>query len=280
MINQKKLGEKIKELRENLEISQDDLAKKVGLSRAAVSEIERGNRGIEALELAKIAEIFKMDMDYLLREEGPIDVKKSFIKKDIEFEFNRDKLKNVILYVLGKCGGKPNVGETVLYKLLYFIDFDNFEINGSPVTAMTYIRRQFGPVPAAKQYNPVIISMLANGELKIFSQQYYGMPQKRYVALKNYEADSLTAKEVEVMDKVINRLSDMSARQIEEYVHNDIPYQSAPDKQIISYNLVFERTSPYAHNDYGKLWHDAAIADTLKELGPMSDKECNYYKNL
>ena len=33
--------------------------------------------------------------------------------------------------MIEKCGGKPNLGETVLYKLLYFIDFDNFEITGN-----------------------------------------------------------------------------------------------------------------------------------------------------
>jgi len=280
MINQKKLGEKIKDLRENLEISQDDLAKKVGLSRAAVSEIERGNRGVEALELAKIADVFKVDMDYLLREEGPVETKKSFVNEEVKFKFIPKKLRDVILYILKKCGGKPNVGETVLYKLLYFIDFDNFEINGTPVTGMNYVRRQFGPVPLASEYNPVIKNMIENDELKIFSQQYFNMPQKRYVALKDYEIGSLSPEETEVIDKVIGNLSDKSARQIEDYVHSDVPCQSAEDKQIISYNLVFERSVPYAHNDYGKLWHDAAIADTLKELGSMSDKEHDYYKNL
>lgn len=38
-----------------------------------------------------------------------------------------DKFKEVLLYVLGKVGSKPNVGETVLCKLLYFIDFDYYE---------------------------------------------------------------------------------------------------------------------------------------------------------
>ena len=36
----------------------------------------------------------------------------------------RKKFENVLLYILEKCAGKPNVGETVLYKLLYFSDFN------------------------------------------------------------------------------------------------------------------------------------------------------------
>ena len=35
-----------------------------------------------------------------------------------------DLFRQVILYVLDKVGGKPNIGETFLHKLLYLIDFD------------------------------------------------------------------------------------------------------------------------------------------------------------
>ena len=39
-----------------------------------------------------------------------------------------EKFKNIILYLLECCAGKPNVGETVLYKLLYFSDFNYYEL--------------------------------------------------------------------------------------------------------------------------------------------------------
>ena len=34
---------------------------------------------------------------------------------------NIPKFKEVFLYILNKVGAKPNVGKTVLFKLLYFI---------------------------------------------------------------------------------------------------------------------------------------------------------------
>lgn len=40
---------------------------------------------------------------------------------------NVKKFKETLLYLLTRAGGKPNVGETVLCKLLYFIDFDHYE---------------------------------------------------------------------------------------------------------------------------------------------------------
>ncbi len=276
MISQKKLGERIKNWREERELSQEQFARAIKLSRVAVSEIERGNRGVEAVELMRIANFFDTSADALLNDEK---IDKSALAKN-KFKFDPKKLKNVLLYILEKCGGKPNIGETVLYKLLYFIDFDNFEINRQPLTGINYINYQFGPIPDSKEYGVVIKTMIDDGELKIFSQNYYGLVQKRYVALKNYENDIFNSREIKVIDSVINRLSDMGARQIEEYVHEDAPWKLTKEKESIPYSLAFERSAPYARNDYNKMWQDAAGADVIKRLGPISKEEYDYYSNL
>src|SRR3989338_3939873 len=171
MISQKKLGGKIKVWREEKNISQEEFAKAVGISRVAVSEIERGNRGVNAIELAKIAGFFNVSTDALLSDDKPSEN----ASLENNFKFLPIKLKNIILYILEKCGGKPNLGETVLYKLLYFIDFDSFEIPGRPLTGLNYVNRQFGPVPATKEYCGVIEKMQSANQLKIFAKEYYGL---------------------------------------------------------------------------------------------------------
>lgn len=278
MLTQKQLGLKIKDLREKHELSQERMSKLVGISRAALSELERGNRSLDALELAKIAKIFGLSTDELLKSK---EVKRKFIvnvNKKMKFEPN--KLRQLILYILSRCGGKPNFGETVLYKLLYFIDFDTYESLGKPMTGMNYIHQKFGPMPQLKQYQPVIQGMKENQEIKVFNQDYYGMTQKRYVALKNYKMDDFSGEEKELIDNVISHLSNLGARQIEEYAHGDIPWKSTHDNEIISYDLVVYRKLPYAQCDYEQVWQEAAGKDTLKSLGKMSDKERDYYKNL
>ena len=278
MLTKEKLGCKIKELRESLNLSQMDLAKKVGLSRVAISQIESGQRGLEALELGKMAKIFRIDMDYLLREEGPVRIQRPASKG--EFKFDSNKLKNLILYILEKCGGKPNVGETVLYKLLYFADFDNFEIFGKPITGMSYVHLQYGPVPSANEYCPAVQEMVEKKELKIITQQYYGMPQKRYIALVNSDINIFNLREIKLIDTILANLSDKTATQIEDYVHEDAPWKLTEEKQIINYKFVFERSVPYAHFDYEKMWQDASAYDVLKDLGELSPEELNYYSNL
>ena len=72
--------------------------------------------------------------------------------------------------------------------MLYFVDFDNYEQHGASVSGMRYVRLQYGPVPHTAEYTPVIQDMIARKKLKIISQIYHGMPQKRYIALSDYDS--------------------------------------------------------------------------------------------
>src|SRR5665811_2454349 len=57
--------------------------------------------------------------------------------------------KNVLLYILERCAGKPNVGETVLYKLLYFSDFNYYELYEEHLSGARYRKLPYGPVPVS-----------------------------------------------------------------------------------------------------------------------------------
>jgi transcriptional regulator with XRE-family HTH domain len=59
-----KLGERLREAREYLQLSQDEVARAVGLPRAAISLIESGQRKVEALELKKFAQIYQRPVSY------------------------------------------------------------------------------------------------------------------------------------------------------------------------------------------------------------------------
>lgn len=59
------LGTRIKKERENLNLSREDLAKKLGVSYSAVAMYEQGNREPNNEILLKMCEIFSCSMDYL-----------------------------------------------------------------------------------------------------------------------------------------------------------------------------------------------------------------------
>ena len=173
------------------------------------------------------------------------------------------------------------MGETVLYKLLYFCDFDFFELFEKPLTGMIYKRLQFGPVPEQKLYNPVIKEMVETGKIQKMNVPYSeSCIQIRYFNFIQPDISAFTPEEINVIDKVINRLSDMSARQIEDHVHRDFPWFAHDDGEEIDYVSVFNRTGEFAQRDYENEILDASNEDAFGSLPPMTKEEKVYYLTL
>ena len=70
--------------------------------------------------------------------------------------------------------------------------------------------------------------------------------------MREPDLSKLKAHEKEVIDKVLENLSDMNAKEISEYSHNDIPWLTTEDGEIIDYESVFYRTPPYSVRNYNE----------------------------
>jgi transcriptional regulator with XRE-family HTH domain len=70
----KGLSKKVKVMREKTGFSQEMLAKEMGISRVAISQIENGDRKISAEEIAKLSKIFNVPTDILLSLDNDIEV--------------------------------------------------------------------------------------------------------------------------------------------------------------------------------------------------------------
>lgn len=66
--DRKVMGDRLREAREYLGFSQDEVAKFLGVSRSALSNIETGSRKVEALELKKLAGLFKRPVTHFTGE--------------------------------------------------------------------------------------------------------------------------------------------------------------------------------------------------------------------
>lgn len=63
-----RLGGKLREAREYLALSQEEVAKAVGIPRAAISMIESGKRGVDALELKRFATVYGRPVSHFTGE--------------------------------------------------------------------------------------------------------------------------------------------------------------------------------------------------------------------
>lgn len=253
----KKLGSRIKELRKKAGLSQKRLSDLLSVSRVSISQIENGERKLTAEEINKLAKIFNISCDVLLNPKRDIQVvleKKAkytaTTKPSIRISVpqrNIAKFKEVLLYILNKVGSKPNIGETVIYKLLYFIDFNYYEKYEEQLIGATYIKNNYGPTPMEFRE---IVSKMKGKDLVEVSGKYFHYPQTKYLPLREPDLSILNANEIKLIDEVLQNLSDMNASQISEYSHNDIPWQVAEDGQKISYESVFYRDQKYSVREY------------------------------
>ncbi len=254
----KKLLKKIKAIREKLGLSQKTLAKRLGISRVAISQIENGDRKISAEEIAKLSKIFNVPTDALLNLDKDIEVifekgigQKPKKKTDIRISVpqkNLEKFKEVLLYILSKVGSKPNVGESVLYKLLYFIDFNYYEKYEEQLIGATYIKNHYGPTPT--EFVKIVDEMEKKKQLVRVKDKYFQYPQRKYLPLVQPDLSKLKATELKIINDVLEKLSDMNAAEISEYSHKDIPWLATDNGQIIDYESVFYREFPYSVRTY------------------------------
>lgn len=67
------LGRRLKGTREYLGLSQQQVAERTGIVRSAVSDIERGVRKVEVMELQKLARLYRLPPSYFLDEADSAD---------------------------------------------------------------------------------------------------------------------------------------------------------------------------------------------------------------
>jgi DNA-binding XRE family transcriptional regulator len=256
------LVEFVQEQREKRGLTQESLASSLGISRPTYIQVEQGKRELTVTEAEKLSAIFGIQIEDLLqRKESPkISVKvqtngtpKKNKPEEIRISVPQEKaakFRQILLYILKKVGGKPNVGMTVLYKLLYFIDFDYYEKYEDQLMGLTYVKNTFGPTPPL--FETIMNDMIKNGEVEVVKSKFYEFPQTKYLVNPEIEPDLsiLNGQEQEHIDGELQRLSDMTAAQLSELSHNDVPFISAVNDKTLDYESVFYRTAETSVREY------------------------------
>ena len=238
-------------LRQEAGLSQQSMAESLAITRATYIKLENGRKSPRLSELAKIARIFEVEINTLIDQQS-IDTERPAIKVKLpvkpsnsprpQIKLNPLKLENILLYVLGKVGAKPNMGETVLYKILYFIDFDYYERFGRSITGMQYYRNHYGPTPGAG-FRDITKAMIEAGELTIIQTKFHDRIQKKYIAGTEANLQVFNGQEIRHIDDVLSRLSNKTATEISDYAHRDTPWLITKPRGVIEYQLAKYRTT-------------------------------------
>ena len=166
-------------------------------------------------------------------------------------EFDMEKFKMTLHYIINKCGFRNTVGRTVLHKLLYFSDFNYFEKYNESITNESYVKKERGPVPI--HFEEAIAELIEENKVRPGKRRLpCGKVMNRYFSLKEPKID-LSEDELTIINKVIKDLSHMNGKQIGEYSLSDNPVKLVEDNEIIDYDLVFSRDSNKKSKVYVKI---------------------------
>ena len=239
----KTIGQKIKEFRKQSPFSQQQVADYLQINRVSLANIEADKRKFKKDDklLISIANLFEIDVDELW---DWVNIEK--VKK-IEENDEHKKFKNLILYILARCWQKPNIWKTVLNKLLYFSDFNYYEFKWESISGQDYLKLPRWPVP--KDIDKVLEQMQGDSQIKKIETEFWWYKQIRFIPNLKYNLSEFNWLEIEIIDNVIDKLSNMTASQVSEYSHKDVPYMVTKwiwDK--IDYQLAHMRTGEFIAN--------------------------------
>ncbi len=255
----------IKMLRIDRGFSQLEIAKKLGISRSSYIAFEQGKRDLALVEANELCTVFDISLEDI--QEGKILMPEIILEKDnknkkISSEMMErisipqekvEKFKQVLLYIISKVGGKPNIGQTVLYKLLYFIDFDYYEKFEEQLIGARYMRNTHGPTPVA--FAKIINELEEEGKIETIKSKFYKYDQTKYLVNPKEEISlsGLSGTEIAHINWELSRLSDLTAKQISALSHKDTPWLVAKEKEIMDYEYVFYRPEETSVREYEPL---------------------------
>lgn len=130
-------------------------------------------------------------------------------------EFDREKFKQLVHYVIWKAGHRDWFGATKLYKALWFAEARLYVLTGKPITGAAYIRQEHGPVPRAIM--PIREELAREGAILIRQEG----KMLRFTALTRPDTAAFSPDELKTVDWWINHIAtDHTAQTISDESHD------------------------------------------------------------
>lgn len=130
------------------------------------------------------------------------------------------RLRELVLYVADKSYNDEGFGATKLNKVLFFADFESYARFGQSITGADYISVPNGPVP--RRLIPIRKQMEQAHEIAIRHIVYFDKEQHRVIPLRDSNLDVFTARDIAVVDKVVDRYWGKTAREMSDLSHDRV----------------------------------------------------------
>lgn len=218
--------QKVKDFRLENNLSQEQIAKAIGVSRPTYTSIESGKQSLSAEEAQKLASLLCISIDELLSGYIP----------------NIEKYKQMILTYLRMNlthKGDNKIPKTKLAKLLYLADFAWYYDHSESMSGMRYRKIAYGPVPDT--FFRALDELEEAGKISIERKDVDGMEMflvGEQESNKNEKISTLSPEELKLMDEIGKKWKDKKTKEIVNFTHNQLPYTLCRQDEIIPYELI------------------------------------------
>ncbi|KKQ71434.1 MAG: helix-turN-helix domain protein [Candidatus Peregrinibacteria bacterium GW2011_GWC2_39_14] len=217
----------ILKLRKSAGLSQEDLSKKLGMSRPTLIAIEKGERDITITELRKISEIFDIPVEVILDEDLKVSEK---INAQGFSEKSFNKFHNLILQCIKYGSGEDfKITKTKLAKLVYLCDFASYYKSLNPISGFEYKKLPQGPVAIEffdiidqdesirvdRKENAIMVSLIEEPDDKVLNDE-----------------------ERKIVQAVCKKWKKASTQEVVDFTHRQIPWKICKDREVIPYALI------------------------------------------
>ena len=249
----------ITEFRKKYGLTQKELSDLLGFGGVTLSRYENGALQDEAhdqllkfiLDPKNLFNLTRQKSEVLQPEKRDIlmeQLKKEIIHESIfeEFYINEKpdisnghrQLDTKKITELIKFFTYPNgVVKSKLLKLMFYADFKHFQKNGVSITGLRYAHLTYGPVP--DHYDHLLASILESGEaLKVNTQQIGDYIGEIFISEEPAASGAFNADEMETVRYVNEKFIRFTAKDIEEFSHQEKGYLETRQGFVISYSFA------------------------------------------
>lgn len=161
----------------------------------------------------------------------------------IAMRFKREKYIDLLMYILFQATNRPSFGKTMLCSMLYFIDFNYYELYGELLTNETYIKSKRGIKPI--HFREISQYLIDTHQLFFRKEPYYSRMIHKYypIVIPNVKFNQ---RELEIINYSINKLINNNASSITKYAIKDPPIIIADFDEEIDFRYVFSRDEEYS----------------------------------
>ncbi|MEO8637765.1 MAG: helix-turn-helix domain-containing protein [Candidatus Taylorbacteria bacterium] len=225
--------QKIKDFRIKKGLSQETVARAIGVSRPTYTAIEAGKQRLDLDEAGKLASFFGIDVDTLLSGNVPDIMKyKHMILTYLRMNLSKDK----------------KVPKTKLAKLLYLADFAWFYDHFESMSGMQYRKIAYGPVP--DMFFRAIDELEEDGKIIIDRKVSEGKEMfliSESESNANEKINTLSALENGLIKKIAKKWKDKKTEEIVNFTHNQLPYFLCRDNELIPYGLITQEDPGFVY---------------------------------